>query len=70
MKTVAFKSEILGRQFDPYLQAKVLPEFMAVKGELRELLVQIDPLKVDARSKPAETREAQVLHQIRYSSSV
>jgi len=66
MKIVAFKSEILGRQFNPYLQAEVRPVFIDTEGEMRELLVQIDPLKVDPRKKPAETWETEIIHPIRY----
>jgi len=69
MKIVAFKSDILGRQFHPYLQAEVRPEFIDIEGEMSELLVQIDPLKVNPRKAPKETWETQIVHPIRYRYS-
>jgi hypothetical protein len=65
-RRVGLTSDVLGRQFNPYLQGMVLPGGLDVNGEITELLVQIDPIKVDPRSKPFETWETEIVHPFRY----
>jgi len=62
MKIVTVTSEILGRQFTPFLRAVVQPEPVEVTGDVRRILFGIDPLKVDLKSDPSETWDVQIIH--------
>ena len=55
MKIVSVDSELLGRQFHPYLRAQVLPDRASIDDHEVFILAGIDPLEVDPSVVPKET---------------
>lgn len=58
MKIVSVDSGLLGRQFQPYLRAQVLPGTASIDDLEVFLLAGIDPLDVDPRVMPQEIWKA------------
>lgn len=58
MKIVSVDSGLLGRQFQSYLRAQVLPGSASIDDLAVFLLVGIDPLDVDPSVMPQETWKA------------
>lgn len=54
MKIVSVDSGLLGRQFQPYLRAQVLPDRASIDDHEVFILAGIDPLDIDLTIVPKE----------------